>query len=362
MATRLEDGAIDPKSAGDQDLAEIFKQGLALYQAQGSANGAGSSSVSIERVLLGTAMDVTGRKGLTGKDYTAASLPPWIRPSVYAQIQNNPSLAADFDPYLGVVSKEGDERVYFGTKSHKDKTGEVRVIQGVDGGAPVVAQHVGKGEVTKKDQTLTVVQAMNMPYQWDQEEVNDTISKMRAAGLDVKTFDDMLNVWGSMVDRAAKTYSLSSGEKKVTPWDVLDMYKREAVAGGGLLPGQLDPNRTEKHVSRSVAELTEGEAWSTLRSTLQQMLGRDPSDEELREYTYRMNSLAAKNPAITKTITKYENGQPVSSNSHTRGGFTGADAAQAAYEDAQSDPDYAEYQSATTYFNAAMSALGPIGG
>ena len=92
------------------------------------------------------------------------------------------------------------------------------------------------------------------------------------------------------------------------------------------------------------------------------MLGRDPTDQEMRDFTYRMNQLAARNPSISKTITSYKNGEAVSQNTHTNPGFTAADMAQKAYDTAQSNPDYAEYQSATTYFNAALSALGPIGG
>jgi hypothetical protein len=112
---------------------------------------------------------------------------------------------------------------------------------------------------------------------------------------------------------------------------------------------------------RSVSEITEGEAWSSLQQTLSAMLGRDPSDEEVRQFTYKMNGLAAQNPAISKTITKYKDGEAVSSSTHTSGGFSAGDVAQSAYEKAQDNPEYGEYQAATTYFNAAMSALGAIG-
>jgi hypothetical protein len=64
---------------------------------------------------------------------------------------------------------------------------------------------------------------------------------------------------------------------------------------------------------------------------------------------------------VSKTITQYKHGQAVSANTTQSGGFTTDDALQAAYDKAQDNPDYAEYQSASTYYNAALSALGAIG-
>jgi hypothetical protein len=309
--------------------------------------------------LMGTAMDVTGRYGLTGRNATV--MPGWAR-DLPSEVFKNP----DFDSFFGVVSQQGDERVYFGDKQVKRQvptgefdinTGDLGDDAGTDfrsGGATPVTE-----EVTKtKDKTKTVAQAMNLPYTWEDEEIADAMDKMREAGMDVKGFDDVLSVWGSLVERAAMTYSMSEGKRKVTPWDVLDMQKSEAKAAGITI---LDPNRTESVVQRSVSDITEGQAWSTLQQTLSGMLGRDPSDQELRDYTYRMNQLAAANPSITNTIVKYKDGRAVSQTSDTQTGFTNDDMAQSAYEKAQDNPEYAEYQGATTYFNAAMSALGAIG-
>lgn len=317
---------------------------------------ASQQPLSLVEQLMGTAMDVTGRVGLTGRG--ASVLPDWAR-DLPSEVYQNP----DFDPFFGVVSQQGDERVYFGDKqvTRQVRTGELDVNSGDfnddtfrSGGATPVTE-----EVTKtKDKTRTVAQAMNLPYTWEDEEVADAMDKMRDAGLDVQGFEDVLDVWGSLVDRAAMTYSMSEGKRKVTPWDVLDMQKAEAKAAGIQI---LDPNRTESVVQRSVHDITEGQAWSTLQQTLSGMLGRDPSDQELRDYTYRMNQLAAANPSITNTIVKYKDGKAVSQTSDTETGFTSDDMAQSAYERAQDNPEYAEYQSSTTYFNAAMGALGAIG-
>lgn len=317
---------------------------------------------SVAELLLGTSMDVTGRYGQTGRDY-AGALPIWAQGA--AQKVAGSADPYNWDPYLGIVNQQGDERVYLGITDFKLPKDWAGTQVDTSDMSPRALEEKGRkdAEMAKKgsvktDDTQTATQAKNQPYLWDQEKVTETMKKMRSSGILVKSFDDMVNVWGTMVDRAAATYSLSAGEKKLTPWDVLDMYKSEAKAAGSFTDYQSGSTRTTQ---RSVSEVTDGEAFSALQSKLSEMLGRDPSDQEVRDFAYRMNHLAAQNPAITKTITRYKNGDVVGSNSKTHGGFTADDVMQNAYEDAQNAPGYAEYQGATTYFNAAMSALGGMG-
>lgn len=214
---------------------------------------------------------------------------------------------------------------------------------------------------TETSQAQTVTRALNQPYLWDDSEVKEAMTRMQEAGLDVKSFDDVNSVWQGLVERAAKTYTFSDGKKKVTPWDVLDLIKREDESANG---SQFDDeNFTATSTSRSVQDISEGEAWSVLQSNLSRMLGRDPSDDEIRDFTFRMGQLAAANPAISKTVATYKDGRLQSSNTtEVDSGFTADDMMKTSYDEAQRDHEYAEYQSATTYFNAVQSALGEIGG
>lgn len=331
----------------DPALASLFAS-AGIDPASLMGGGQASQPQSLAEALIGSAMTVSGRQGLTGQSFTGA-LPPWAQ-----HLPTSVTSNADFDPYLGVVSQQGDERVYFGDTAHH-KTVETPANKfASEMGGPTTTETV----TTHSDKTMTVVQAMNLPYTWDESEVADTMKRMKAAGVQVNSFDDLVSAWGSLVNRAAMTYSLSEGKRHVTPWDVLDLYKSEAQAAGTW----VDPNRKETVVQRNVTDITEGEAWSNLQNTLSQMLGRDPSDQETRDFTYRMNQLAASNPTISKTITKYKNGEVASTSTHTDPGFTSADMAQEAYTSAQNQPDYAEYRGASYLFNAAMQALGPIGG
>ena len=342
-----------------------------------------SEQLSIEDMLVGTAMAVTGRQALTGMPFLSG-LPTWAIQAAQNGAMSNP----DFDPYLGIVSQGGDERVYLGrhgakvpisfdqwddefdvnTKDLKDREENRAANQRIDQqnkverqlGNDPGRQKQGDRRV-KEDTTATATQVKNQPYLWDEQEVTEALKKFRRAGVPVETFDDLVQAWGSMVDRAAYTYSLSEGAKKITPWDVLDMYKSEAKAAGSYIDYQEKMNGTQTSTTRSVAEISEGQAFTVLQDNLSRLLGRDPSDDEVKDYLHRMNSLAAANPSITRTVQKFKNGEVVSTTNTTSGGFDAADMQMAAYEQAQGDDEYAETQAATTYFNALQSALGALG-
>lgn len=337
----------------DPGLASILSQIMGAGGGTvGSANSAEGAQAGLTLSQLQQLMMGTARQSITTKPFHGV-VPSWVPPEVKTYVR-----AGVVDPYLGTGQSEGEYRVYMG--GHKKITTHKAVGGGYASYGNDLAKPTIKTTTRKEDKTLTVAQAVNQPYLWDESEVASAIKKFQAAGItSVTDFDSLTKAWGSLVQRAGAMYSMSAGQRKVTPWDVLGLYKNEMTKAGTLPP---DPNRTTTQVSRSVQDISEGDAWSTLQQTLSNMLGRDPSDQELRDFTYRMNSLAAHNPSITKTITKYQNGEVASQQSHTTEGFSAGDMAQAAYNRAQDDPLYAETQAGTTYFNAAISALGAIGG
>ena len=315
-----------------------------------------------------------GRVPVTGSSYRMSlGLPSWLDT---AEVERAASSAAQngdmFDPYFGSI-RNGEvgtgAAVYWGRgKKYRAETGKIAYSH---------SEHMVNGEVINTptttretvektgDKHLTVSAALNQPYMWSDEEQRAQVANAVKLGLlpAGSTFDDFVSrVWQGAVWRAAKTYDASQGQRKVTPFDVIDMYGKEAQAG--LNPN--DPNSpnftgTKTETATSINQLSEGQAWAALRNTLSGMLGRDPSDRELRNFTYKMNGLAAANPTITHTTAQYKDGQEVSRNSVTSGGFTTEDAAQAAYDNAQQSKEYGAYQAATSYFNSVLSALGAIG-
>ena len=354
------DGAAPVTPTGTDAMSLAASLGLdpgLVAQLMGdSATATPGQPIDIVSLLQGTAMQVTGREGMTGTPFSGV-LPAWAK-DVPAAVLGD----VNFDPYLGIVSEKGDERVYMGAIEKAATPGvDVHTAERPDThtGEFALPQDVGPTQATVSDGTLTSTQVANLPYTWTEENITEAMKRMREAGINVTSFDQLNQVWGGLVDRASMVYSLSEGKNKVTPWDVLDMYKSEAKAADSYINYE---SGTRTSTTKSIGHITEGEAWSSLQGTLSKMLGRDPSDQEVRDFTYKMNQLAAKNPAISQTISKYKAGDVTSSTTSTEGGFTGADVAEAAYGQAQSNPGYAEFQSASTYYNAALSALGAIGG
>src|SRR5690348_14831462 len=202
--------------------------------------GSLTSTASMESLLLGTSADVTGRYGMTGQPNYYGPMPTWLAatgmdPMKYIQaVSSN-----NYDPWYVVITNNGDDRVYMGreeiTKSRTktENVGPFMYRPGQSEEDPYgTTRTVSKTGHT--DSTLTVQQAMNAPLGWSEKKVAETIKKMNKAGFKVNSFDQMSQVWGQMVQRASAMYAYSEGQNKVTPWDVLTMYGKEAIAAGTI--------------------------------------------------------------------------------------------------------------------------------
>lgn len=364
LGTVMGGGKPAEKSAIDknqQALAETL--GISAEDLAGLDLTSGSGQDPFESALAEAALEVTGIDLFTyGGDQ---KLPYWVPKSLkqYAAQPDSP-LTGKYDPYYGMLDQQGDDKVYLGQETVKIKPDHRSDSTETSADNPNIPQAVSQGfpkeksKKKKRDDVVSYQQAVNMPYTWEDDEVAAAMKKFRQAGINVTDFDQLTQAWQSLVDRASKTYTMSQGDKKVSPWDVLEMHKREQKAAGSLTDFE---NGSQTRTSKSVAEVSEGASWQVLQSTLSQLLGRDPSDQEIRDYAYRMNTLAAKNPSITETITRYKAGEQVSSESKTSGGFDAGDMAHAAYDQAQDDPEYAKIQGGTTYYNALIQAMGAVG-
>lgn len=350
--------------AAPVDEADVLGGGFGLPSAEALAAGLSAeqgnfrdpsepmtAAEKIAALLEATATDMLPRQGRF--EYGVDRLPHWV-PGPLAQVLRNHPRAAQrsgYDPYMGTV--------YMGQEDFIKKT-EVPTETGEDAewGAAKGIETKTVRKRKKRDDVLTAENAGALPYTWEEDEVQSAMARFREAGINVTSFDQLVDAWGGLVNRASAMYSLSKGERKVTPWDVLELQKREAAAAGSLVNYE---NGTVTEKATSVAEISEGSAWMVLRNTLSTLLGRDPSDRELRDYSYRMNTLAAKNPSVTETITRYQAGEVVGTSEHKTPGFGPDDMAQAAYEGAQNNPEYAKVQAGTTYYNALLQAIGAVG-
>jgi hypothetical protein len=122
-----------------------------------------------------------------------------------------------------------------------------------------------------------------------------------------------------------------------------------------LTPTATGKGGSGRSVSKSYRTYTKQEVLGLATSAFQSAIGRAATDKELEVLTKHINTAEKANPS--KTVTTSSGG---TSKSKTTGGI---DEQQFATSAAESNPEYAGYQKATTYFDAMLSALrGQAGG
>jgi hypothetical protein len=188
-----------------------------------------------------------------------------------------------------------------------------------------------------------------MSWLADEANFNKIKTAANKAGIAVESYDDVAKVWKSVVDQAAATYSTTG--KKVTPWTLLQLR-------GKTMKNGKPAARTT--VSTSIDEMDPAEAKGMIRNAAAQMLGRDPTKEEIEDFISKAQTIAKANPNVTTTTTQYGfDGEAVSQSSYSRGGGDAvtAQAQESAIEQAKQSEDYTAYQAAGVYMPWLMDAL-----
>lgn len=123
--------------------------------------------------------------------------------------------------------------------------------------------------------------------------------------------------------------------------------------------GKTGEPRTEVQVNKSIDLFSAQDARGLARQTMQQVLGRDPTEDEYEDFVTALNTSARANPTITRTRTRYDaEGNVVSSVSRSRGGLGSAGVNQTLQDEAESTPGWAEWQAIGTYLPEVFNALG----
>ncbi len=201
---------------------------------------------------------------------------------------------------------------------------------------------------------------------------------------------DARDAYMSLLERASE-YFMTTGAQ-VTPNDVLKSAIAYRLEGMGInWDGKLstfddgipksyltaaeaageDPlkpfSTTTTSTSRSVDLMSPMDAKGLTRQMLQQELGRDPTQAEYEDFLSALHAAERQNPTISKTTTTSHYGvndagqhflEDSNTNTVSRGGLTSAGYEQILTEQAQANPDWAEWQAVGTYFPALLSALG----
>lgn len=224
---------------------------------------------------------------------------------------------------------------------------------------------------------MSTSEAENQFYHWDDQQVSKFRNALEVAGINVSKMDrqHLASRWAGLV-RTSEKYTAAG--KHISPWDVLNGNIRAAKKGGysgvgggaggggsGGSGGSLAGLPKEITKTSSAINYTDpNTARSIVNQTMQQMLGRNPTNAEIKKFTDALHSYEKSNPQVSKQQIDTATGMVVADKSVNKQ-ITQAGAAQMAQDETMKKKEYGSYQAATTYFNALRSMVnsgGPSGG
>lgn len=228
------------------------------------------------------------------------------------------------------------------------------------------------------ENNLSYAQARLLPRDW-MESDPEKLKTLVNAGIMGKVpgfsvgmgLPDILSAWDDLVQSSyALNQNLKEGQKKWTPWDVLDTYGNAKGSFGTVKKGDwlydvatgekikyVGP-RSKTTTSRDVNLSSAEDVKALTTQILTQALGRAPTAKEVAQYKATINAQEEANPTVTTTTqTLDDQGQVASQSSKSTGGFDAAAQQQMVQDQVIGTPEFAKYQSGTTYWNALMSML-----
>ena len=231
--------------------------------------------------------------------------------------------------------------------------------------SPFANKQVGdQGDLTDRlppnhkatDNAPDVDTAANTIFGWSEKRLEAWEQTLLGSGLiepGQYNYEDLVQKWQGAVEGASKLYAAG---KKVTPQKYIEMYVGSRGIGGtgGGAGGEAagGPSTTTnitpvQHVDDLDARAAANEAYSAL-------LGREARGKEAGAIQAALNAYGKAHPSIN---TRVDDGKG-NGTTTTTGGMSSAAAGQIVEDQAKAAPGYAEYQSASTYFNALQQALG----
>ena len=232
-----------------------------------------------------------------------------------------------------------------------------------DTGSYMVVKSNGSLHPNGTEPLLKIGDIMYWFWQWDQKQVDKLAEKLVKANMLPSINVTRSDVWEvfrkGVLMEAAQAYA-SNPNKAPTVETVLQSFMKRPVgdaSGSENKPKQYTTTNTQVSLSDPT------EAASLLSQTLQQRLGRAPTEAEKHSFLAALNAAQRANP--TKTTTSYTLDEKTGGYNTTVGETSGGvNAGQVADDFAMKNnrTEYGAYQAATTYFDAMMGALGTPGG
>lgn len=217
------------------------------------------------------------------------------------------------------------------------------------------------------DRILGLEDAYGDFFKWGAKKRADFIASLKVAGIlgvedgEIQAFAR----WQDMVKQSALYYQAGH---KVSPWDVLSGYVKQAGGNGKsnwVRQGDFEVNAITgerryvgprfKTQTDTRIDLTDPDtAHAIARKIFQDLMGRDPGQGELGAFAKALSTAEQNAPVVSTTTTEFDmaTGEPVGTDTTTSGGMTDAGRALIAEGQIKKDPEYGAFQAVTTYQNA----------
>lgn len=205
-----------------------------------------------------------------------------------------------------------------------------------------------------KPDVRTKADLMKMFESWDWNLKTWFRNSLAATGVDVSNMNDgaLLAYWERYIDRAAQKYDAGIN---MNPFGVLNLDVEQR------LKWQTQDQKQPKTITQTSSQTqlsTSADARAIYQTAAQQLLGRDPTSEEVSGFLTLLNSQERSNPQITTTTSNYDaEGKLTTQSSVSEGGLSAEARNLAATDMAKQNPEYGAYQAATTYMDALKSMV-----
>jgi hypothetical protein len=221
----------------------------------------------------------------------------------------------------------------------------------------------GQIDMTPKSEFYSADQAASSFLDMDEKDRKEFMQKAIETGLikpgsDGVSAAEVFEAWQRATNYAA-SYNKDRGQDKwISPWEAATRMGVSGVAGSG---GAYDPFKPRTQTQTTKRDFTKGNdaesVTRNLESIFQQEMGRAPTEQERAVYQRAIQKAYDANPEKTVSTTQTDaNG--VTTGTTTASG--GVDMTATLLDQVRNDPESQAFQAGSTYFSAALQALGAI--
>ena len=220
------------------------------------------------------------------------------------------------------------------------------------------------GGPSPTDLSITADVAMSAFLDMDPQERNEFKDKALKSGLlrmgeDGYVSDaEVFSAWQKATGAAADYNATKGKDKWISPWEAVD---RLGISGAAGKNGGYDPFKPRTTTQTTKRDFTSGSGLGNIMGTMREIfrseMGREPTEDEVKVYAAITQKAYDANPEVQKSTSTTG---PDGNTSVVQSASGGIDVGETLLDQVRNDPERDAFQAGSTYFEAAMQALGAI--